>query len=168
MRLPKPWVLVLLGLLLNIVAMLISSTKIEQLDSALSALNDINDENSYAIQRAWSSVDTLERKKENLVLYMSAMPTLNQHTASLVSSQLSPWLIEPPETLSNSNVQLWFDAIEHAQIRHRDDIDQYYLQTLEINEQVTQQQITVSWFKQIALFLQVFGLALILARDLSN
>ncbi|MBM7034871.1 DNA mismatch repair protein [Vibrio ulleungensis] len=168
MRLPKPWVLVLLGLLLNIVAMLISSTKIEQLDSAISALNDINDENSYAIQRAWSSVDTLERKKENLVLYMSTMPTLNQQTASLVSSQLSPWLIEPPETLSNSNVQLWFDAIDHAQSRHRNDIDQYYLQTLEINEQVTQQQITVSWFKQIALFLQVFGLALILARDLSK
>lgn len=168
MRWPKPWVLVLVGLIMNIIAMLISSSQIDKLEETIASLTQQSADNSYAIQRAWSSVDTLERKKEGLTLVMINPLAFDTQVSTVLMTQLSPWLSEPPTTLSKENIQLWLERIEYAQALHREDIDRFYLETLELSELISHQQQSASWFKQIALFLQVLGLALILARDLAR
>ncbi|TDA70622.1 DNA mismatch repair protein, partial [Halomonas marinisediminis] len=47
-------------------------------------------------------------------------------------------------------------------------IDDFYLNNLTINEQLVGLNETIAWYRNISLFLQVFGLALILARDLEG
>ena len=58
--------------------------------------------------------------------------------------------------------------INQAQTNYRDRIDSYYLENLEVTEVMSSLYEKIAWHKSIGLFLQVFGLALILARDLAR
>lgn len=58
--------------------------------------------------------------------------------------------------------------INQAQTNYRNRIDSYYLENLEVTEVMSSLEEKIAWYKSIGLFLQVFGLALILARDLAR
>ncbi len=165
---PKPWILVLLGLVLNVLAMVISSTKLDSLNTEIARINEQKQDNTYSIQLAWSSIDTLERKKEALVLLVSGESGWSVNGAALMLQQLANWVVEPPEQLTQDNVTQWFTQIEQTQGFHRGKIDELYLNNLSLSESAMDREKQANAFKSLALFLQVFGLALILARDLAR
>lgn len=165
---PKPWVLVLIGLLMNVLAMLISSTQIDRLTQHVELKSEQRDSNTYAIQLAWNGIDSLERKKEWLLLHLAQAKKLDVAIAQLIAEQMANWLIEPPNELTLGNGSLWIEKMNQRQQQHREQIDQYYLENLSLTESIASQQYRIVLFKNWALFLQVLGLALILARDLAR
>jgi hypothetical protein len=116
---------------------------------------------------AWNRVETIERKHEVLLISLaqeSIPPQLNK----ALQQQLSGWIDGMPPTLTIDNLADINDKIELSQQRHRDQIDGFYLENLAISEVMAEMDHKISWYKSIGLFLQIFGLALILARDLAR
>ncbi|KAB1458117.1 DNA mismatch repair protein [Vibrio panuliri] len=188
---PPAWLLVLIGLVLNILAILLSSIVLEDLGSQMSDLDEQKQENRYSIQLAWNRVETLERKKELLTLYFSndlrgQAPELNSPLSGQtpsplsgqtplfealereLSRQLSDWVGDELPELQVTHLHQIMSLIEQAQKEQREYIDEVYLQNLTINEGLVSLDKRIAWYRSIGLFLQVFGLALILARDLAR
>lgn len=162
---PPAWLLVLIGLLLNIFAILISSQVIDDLVSQNGSLNEAKDNNLRSIQLAWNRVENLERKKETMVVVLSSAGSSEPALAEL-KVQIETWTGKPVPSISVANLQTLTLLIEQQQDQQRDLIDNYYLENVSLKERMYENDVFVSHYKNIALFLQIFGLALILARDL--
>lgn len=168
---PAAWVLVLTGLVLNILAILLSSIVLDKLSSDKAQLSEQKAENLYSIQLAWNGVETLERKREALLLHLqlASQAPLSKSLDEALRGQLAIWVGDDivahvtPEHLPALMVQ-----INAAQRHQRERIDDFYLQNLSLNERTLQLEERIAFYKNIALFLQIFGLALILARDLAR
>ena len=164
---PPAWFLVLMGLVLNVLAILMSSIVLDDLGSQIASLSEQKQGNVYSIQLAWNSVETLERKREWVLLYI-ASPQAVDEVGHAISSQLRDWISAPIPPLVKHNVMQLMELMADAQRGYRDQIDDFYLQNLTISEQMIVLGDRIAWYRNISLFLQVFGLALILARDLSR
>ncbi|MGF1911343.1 DNA mismatch repair protein [Vibrio kasasachensis] len=176
-RWPPAWMLVLTGLVLNVMAILMSSIVLEKQGSKISVLEEQKQDNLYSIQLTWNRVESLERKKELTLLYLhqrSLTQTSLTQTERLkvidniLTEQLSDWLVSSMPELAVDNIPHIFDLIEKEQLAQRKKIDDFYLGNLSINEQLIRLNESMAWYRNISLFLQVFGLALILARDLEG
>ncbi|MGR5168552.1 DNA mismatch repair protein [Vibrio astriarenae] len=167
---PPPWVLVLIGLVLNILAILVSSVLVESYNQRIGALSAQEAQNQYAIQLDWNGVETLERKREALLLHshLSRSVELPQQTQAALIAQLQLWTALKENDLSLQMLPSAMMAIDNAQQGYRERIDTHYLNNLEIAEQIDALQDKVAHYRNIALFLQIFGLALIIARDLAR
>ncbi|USD67972.1 DNA mismatch repair protein [Vibrio sp. SCSIO 43136] len=165
---PPAWVVVLMGLMLNVVALIITGVQLDQFEHISSELEREKTQHLYAIDRAWERINTLERKRETLVLF-TAMPEEQQaQGADFLKQQLSVWIgtdvaLPSQQTLGELN-----QTIDLEQANQRNQIDDYYLQIIDISEIMKHQQEQYDYYKNLALFFQVFGLALILARDLAR
>lgn len=169
-RFPPPWVLVLIGLILNVLAILMSSIVLDRLSDDIGKLNEAKEQNQYSIQLAWSSVETLERKREAILLHVQTLSP-NQKNYMLreaIQLQLQHWVGKPVPEISTDSLAEIMMLINQAQQELRDKIDDYYLENLSITESTLSLNERIAWYKNIGLFLQVFGLALILARDLAR
>lgn len=167
-RLPPAWALVLTGLILNVLALLMSSIVLDKLSGEISALSEQKDDNIYSIQLAWNSVEVLERKRENLLLHIAKEGEIEPELGQTLQGQLSRWVNQPVADINLANLPQLMMVINQAQQEYRDQIDDIYLQNLSLSEQMSTLNERIAWYKNIALFLQVFGLALILARDLAR
>lgn len=168
---PPAWLLVLNGLVLNILAILMSSVVLEDLGSKMTTLNERKQDNLYSIQLAWNRVETLERKKEFTLLYLQQNNVQDERLKALdveIGQQLADWVAAPIPELVAGNIAQITGLIESAQQTLREQIDDFYLNNLTINEQLVGLNETIAWYRNVSLFLQVFGLALILARDLEG
>lgn len=58
LSLPPAWLLVLVGLVLNILAILMSSIVLEDLGGEVAHLSQQKQDHLYSIQLAWNSVET--------------------------------------------------------------------------------------------------------------
>ncbi|MGF1742020.1 DNA mismatch repair protein [Vibrio profundum] len=169
-KLPPPWSLVLIGLILNIFAILLSSIVLDSLSGTIAELEEKKQENQYSIQLSWNSVETLERKREALLQhihlhgYIKAPNPLNQ----MLAEQLQGWVNQPVPQVHPDNLAIITQLIDQSQQVQRDTIDNYFLENLSLNDQVMALNKDIALYKNIALFLQVFGLALILAKDLAR
>lgn len=172
LKLPPPWMLVLVGLILNVLAILMSSVVLERLGGDVTRYSEQKAENQHSIQLAWSSVETLERKREALLLHIQAAQNqdkaMDKNLSNTLKGQLSVWVSgEVPDFKSEHLPELMM-LINQAQSAHRNKIDDYFLDNLAISEKVTDLEDRIAWYKSVALFLQVLGLALLLARDLAR
>lgn len=169
-KVPPAWSLVLVGLVLNILAIVMSSVVLDRLSAELSTLAEQKDENIYSIQLAWSSVETLERKREAMLLHLSQADDdeIDDALQTVLQGQLSAWLGGSVPQISRENLSPLMMQINQAQEGFRNQIDDYYLNNLTITEVMAALNEKIAWYKNIGLFLQVFGLALILARDLAR
>ncbi|GAM56263.1 hypothetical protein JCM19231_2517 [Vibrio ishigakensis] len=162
---PPAWLLVLVGLLLNILAILISSQVIDGLVSKNGSLSEARDNNLRSIQLAWNRIENLERKKETMVV-MLASESAPTETLDELKSQIETWTGKQVPAISVNNLQTLTLLVEQQQDQQRDFIDNYYLENVTLMESMHENDVFMSHYKNIALFLQIFGLALILARDL--
>ena len=82
--------------------------------------------------------------------------------------QLGVWVSGDVPEITVENLSEIMMMINQAQQSQRTRIDDFYLDNLTLSEllQALEEQMTL--YKNIALFLQIFGLALILARDLAR
>ncbi|WP_260262047.1 DNA mismatch repair protein [Vibrio intestinalis] len=166
---PPAWLLVLIGLVLNVLAILMSSIVLEKLSGSIAMLDENKQENVYSIQLAWNSVETLERKREVLLTHLK-LSEINpsKELDHAMAMQLREWVAEPIPLLNSANVTQLMERIDNAQQIYRDQIDEYYLENLTLSDEMNILNERIAWYRNIALFLQVFGLALILARDLAR
>lgn len=167
LRVPPAWAIVLSGLILNILAIVISSLVIDKLSAKQSNLYEQKSANLYSIQLAWNRVETLERKRETLLLHLNSVRATPQ-LDDLLRGQLSVWVGEKMPSVTIENLPTFMMAINSAQQVQRDKIDDYYLDNLSVSEAMQALEEQMTFYKNIALFLQIFGLALILARDLAR
>ena len=168
LRSPPAWALVLTGLVLNVLALLMSSIVLDKLSGEIGQLSEQKDENIYSIQLAWNSVEMLERKREMLLLHIAHEGEVQQQLQVTLQGQLSQWVNQPIPEISLDNLPQLMMLINQAQQAYRNQIDDFYLENLSISELMTTLNERIAWYKNIGLFLQVFGLALILARDLAR
>lgn len=168
--LPPPWVLVLVGLVLNILAILMSSLVVESFNQQIAALRVLEAQNQYAIQLDWNSVETLERKREALLLHLhlDSQSTLPNAVADALMEQFELWVASTTEQLSLQNLPDVMQLIDDVQREYRESIDSHYLNNVQLTEQIASLEDSVAHYRNIALFLQIFGLALIIARDLTR
>tara|TARA_B100001059_G_scaffold200614_1_gene207501 strand:- start:1950 stop:2237 length:288 start_codon:yes stop_codon:yes gene_type:complete len=82
--------------------------------------------------------------------------------------QLGAWVSGEVPEITVENLSQVMMLINQAQQSQRTRIDDFYLDNLTFSEllQALEEQVTL--YKNIAIFLQIFGLALILARDLAS
>lgn len=164
---PPAWLLVLVGLVLNILAILMSSIVLEDLGGKMALFTERKQDHLYSIQLAWNSVETLERKRESLLLYVS-QPLPVEEVAHAMRMELQRWLNTSPPPLAKHNVMQLMEMIDAGQQEYRNQIDGFYLKNITLTEQMNHLDERIAWYRNISLFLQVFGLALILARDLAR
>ncbi|MDA0149851.1 DNA mismatch repair protein [Vibrio sp. LaRot3] len=166
---PPAWLLVLIGLVLNVLAILMSSIVLEKLSGNIAMLDENKQENIYSIQLVWNSVETLERKREVLLTHLKLSEIRpSQELDHAMAMQLREWVAEPIPLLNTANVTQLMERIDDAQQIYRDQIDEYYLENLTLSDEMNILNERIAWYRNIGLFLQVFGLALILARDLAR
>nr|WP_217702141.1 DNA mismatch repair protein [Vibrio ostreicida] len=167
---PPPWVLVLVGLILNILAIVMSSVVLDRLGAQIMTLSEQKNENTYSIQLVWNRIETLERKREVVLLYVS-LKGENQVANALQTAfqeQMTLWVGSEVPLITSDNLTRIMAQINQLQQRYRDQIDEYYLKNLSLAEAMMTLNEKIAWYKNIGLFLQVFGLTLILARDLAR
>ncbi|MCJ2376982.1 DNA mismatch repair protein [Vibrio sp. ZSDZ34] len=171
MKVPPAWVMVSIGLLLNIMAIVISGQVLDKMMQETSALHDEKGGNLYSIQLAWNQVETIERKREAILTHLQ-LKALTSNSSSDIDqvwvAQLKTWGVDGISHVDVMNVDTLMVAMDKAQQGQRNVIDDLYLKNLTITESITQIDEQMALYKNIALFLQIFGLALILARDLSR
>lgn len=166
-RWPPAWLLVLTGLLLNILAILITSQVLDDLVRQNAALQEQRTNHQRSIELAWNRIENLERKKEALLL-VTSQQNLPEEVVNQLALQLESWTRTPVPDISPQTLDSIALIIEREQQYQRDTIDEYYLQNIGLMEQMLSNDRKLSRYKHIALFLQILGLALILARDLSR
>ncbi|MCK8070640.1 DNA mismatch repair protein [Vibrio sp. 1CM23M] len=170
LRLPPAWAIVLAGLILNIMAIVMSSLVLDKIEAEKAEYNDRKFGNVYSIQLAWNTIETLERKREAILIHLDK-PETGQPTTVLdeaLRGQLRRWVSSEVPNISLSNLPKLMMLINGAQESQRTRIDDYYLDNLTLVELIQRLDEKMAFYKNIALFLQVFGLALILARDLAR
>ena len=172
LRFPPPWMIVLTGLVLNILAIVVSSLVLDNMVVEQAQYRERQQGNVYSIQLAWSTIETLERKRESMLLHMdistSSNSSVKPELEEAMRGQLGAWVSGKVPEITVENLSQIMMLINQAQQSQRTHIDDFYLDNLTLSEllQALEEQMTL--YKNIALFLQIFGLALILARDLAR
>jgi len=172
LRLPPAWAIVLAGLILNVMAIVMSSLVLDKIEAEKAEYNDRRYGNVYSIQLAWNTIETLERKREAILIHLDKLSTEVPQPATVLNEalrgQLRRWVSDEVPTISLDNLPKLMTLINSAQESQRTRIDDYYLDNLTLVELIQRLDEKMAFYKNIALFLQVFGLALILARDLAR
>ena len=172
LRLPPPWMIVLTGLVLNILAIVVSSLVLDKMVVAQAQYRERQQGNVYSIQLAWNTIETLERKRESMLLHMDISTSSNSAVTpeleEAMRGQLGAWVSGKVPEITVENLSQIMMLINQAQQSQRTRIDDFYLDNLTLSERLQALEEQMTLYKNIALFLQIFGLALILARDLAR
>lgn len=172
LRLPPPWMIVLTGLVLNILAIVVSSLVLDKMVVEQAQYRERQQGNVYSIQLAWNTIETLERKRESMLLHMdistSSSSAVTPELEEAMRGQLGAWVSGKVPEITVENLSQIMMLINQAQQSQRTRIDDFYLDNLTLSKllQALEEQMTL--YKNIAPLLQIFGLALILARDVAR
>lgn len=172
LRLPPPWMIVLTGLVLNILAIVVSSLVLDKMVVEQAQYRERQQGNVYSIQLAWNTIETLECKRESMLLHMDISTSSNSAVTpeleEAMRGQLGAWVSGKVPEITVENLSQIMMLINQAQQSQRTRIDDFYLDNLTLSERLQALEEQMTLYKNIALFLQIFGLALILARDLAR
>jgi len=161
------WLVVLIGLVFNISSALVTHFIIEGKDQQLSILSTQAAKNNKEIDLFWIQIEGMERKREALYLLLN-QGALKDNVAKQFSNLLKTYLHQeiPISALHNiSEVDL---KINDYQDDLREKIDKKYFLNLELAELEMVLKKQISRLRNWSIFLQMIGLSLILARDLSR
>ncbi|GLS92669.1 hypothetical protein GCM10007916_37410 [Psychromonas marina] len=158
------WLVVLIGLLFNISAALITHFLIDEKTNQLNSLSMQMNNNEKEISLLWVQIEGVERKRETLYL-LANQGQLNEVIATQFSRLLAYHL---QEQLPLTDIQLVDNKIDAYQEDIRNDIDNKFFLNLELVELEMFLQSEVSRLRNWSIFLQMIGLSLILARDLTR
>ncbi|MEF1339331.1 DNA mismatch repair protein, partial [Vibrio rotiferianus] len=101
-------------------------------------------------------------------LHLAQFELPSEEVSQVLQGHLSAWTGKKVSAINVSQLSNLMSEINQAQSNDRERIDSYYLENLEISEVMSTLEEKIAWYKSIGLFLQIFGLALILARDLAR
>jgi len=158
------WLVVLIGLLFNISAALVTHFLIDGKTNQLNNISMQMDSNDKEISLLWIQIEGIERKRETLYLLRN-QGALDKVIAQQFSRLLALHL---QQTIALDDIALLDQQIDSYQSHIRDEIDNKFFLNLELVELETVLQSDVSSLRNWSIFLQMIGLSLILARDLNR
>ncbi len=173
-RFLAPWVFVMTGIVFNILSAVITHLFIGLNNDAINVIDSEIDNKQILIDSLWQSKTEVERKKEFFILLLLSKSDKPAVTATLYRDY-------PKEILGNyglkefttrmdrdtgSDLDLLLDLSSAAQKSIIESINNSYFETLELQDTKMPLERDNSSLFIIAIFLQVIGLILVLARDL--
>lgn len=166
------WILVATGLLLNIVSALMTNFYIDSATVDANQLVQHQYNNEKLISLTWQQIEGIERKRE-LVLNLVSISELSGAPLPVpvqqeIHDQLAPLHHVTFTELTTGKLTGIMTAFSTEQEQLREKINQLFIDNLALAEKHTQLMAHISGLRNLALFLQIIGLALILARDLSR
>lgn len=165
------WSVVAIGLLMNIVSALMTNFYIEDEVQAANVLTQQQISNDKLIALTWQQVEAIDRKREYLLTLMVISEASNHHISSYLSqfviNDIQSWLGESVVEITKPALPEIMDKLVNLQSSQRDKINQLYIENLSLIESQSDKSKNISMLKSLALFLQIIGLGLVLARDLS-
>ena len=161
------WLVVLTGLLFNISAALITHFIIEGKDRQLNTLSIQVSRNNKEIDLFWTQIEGIERKRETLYLLLNE-GGLDDNIKQQFSILLKNHLQQETPFISLQNINELDRQINDYQGHLREKIDNRYFLNLELAELEMDLKKQISRLRNWSIFLQMIGLSLILARDLSR
>ena len=178
-RLPAPWVFVATGILFNILSAVIThyfiglnNDRIDEIDRGIQS-------KQVLIDSLWQSKTEVERKKEFFILLLSLqqemqanhVELINNHYRDHVSSIASTYNLpgfDEPASIKMHDPELLLQISEAAQKSIIESINNTYFERIELEETKNPIDRDNARLLSIAIFLQVIGLILVLARDLKR
>ncbi|MGF1727133.1 hypothetical protein [Photobacterium nomapromontoriensis] len=165
------WTLVGIGLLLNIISAMMTNFYIDELTRQANSLIQRQQANEKLISLTWQQVETIERKREHILVLLATSEAANTTLPEVIELQLQQdvnnWLHQNLTSIRLDNLPNVMINIDTAQMALRDKINQLYLDNLDLVTDYGAKMKSISRLRNLALFLQIIGLALVLARDLN-
>ena len=173
-RFLAPWVFVLTGIIFNILAAVITHYFIGLNNDAINIIDREIESKEVLIDSLWQSKNEVERKKEFFILLLSSKPDrpevvetiyrdyLKEAMGSYGLKEFTPRM----DRDTGSDLDLLLDLSRAAQKSIIESINNTYFETIELQDTKMPLVRDNSRLFSIAIFLQVIGLILVLARDL--
>lgn len=173
-RFLAPWVFVLTGIIFNILSAVITHYFIGLNNDAINIIDNEIQRKEVLIDSLWQSKNEVERKKEFFILLLSSKPDKSEVVETIYSDYLEEVMdsYELKEFTTRkdrdigSDLGLLLDLSRAAQKSIIESINDTYFETLELQEAKMPLVHDNSRLFSFAIFLQVIGLILVLARDL--
>lgn len=169
-----PWVFVLTGIMFNILSAVITHYFIGLNNDQINLIERDIQQKEVLIDSLWQSKIEVERKKEFFILLLSG----KQANPALIESYYQDYLNEvidthgllefetPKQHPVDTDLKLLLELSSAAQQAIIESINNSYFEALELGEQKVPLEGDNARLFSIAIFLQVVGLILVLARDL--
>lgn len=173
-RLLAPWVFVLTGILFNILSAVITHYFIGLNNDRINLIESEIQNKQVLIDSLWQSKTEIERKKEFFILLLSEKselsPLIESHYRDYLDEVIDTHgLLEfekPKQQPVGTDIGLLLELSGAAQKKTIESINNSYLEALALAEQKMPLEGDNARLFSIAIFLQVTGLILVLARDL--
>ena len=173
-RLLAPWVFVLTGIIFNILSAVITHYFIGLNNERINTIDREIRDRQVLIDSLWQSRIEIERKKEFFILFLSGEPAdrsraekfYRAYLDDLINTQQLDRFRERVDGTTMADLDLLLELSNAAQSAVIDSINNSYLETLDKQEAKMPLERANSRLYSIAIFLQVTGLILVLARDL--
>lgn len=161
------WTIVMIGLVFNISSALVTHLFIEEKNEKLTLLNMEISKNNNEIKLLWAQIEGVEQKRDTLLL-LTQRGEINPRIVTVLSSVFAAYLQQKLTIKELNNIELMMAKINQYQQRIRDQIDLRFVTNLDYIERENKYKKSVSSLRNWSIFLQLIGLSLILARDLSR
>ena len=173
-RFLAPWVFVLTGIIFNILAAVITHYFIGLNNDEINIIDREIQRKEVLIDSLWQSKNEVERKKEFFILLLSSKPDkpdvvetiYRDHLKEVMGSYGLKEFTPRMDRDIGSDLDLLLDLSRAAQKSIIESINNTYFETIELQETKTPLVRDNSRLFSIAIFLQVIGLILVMARDL--
>ena len=163
----KPWILVLIGVIITIIAALINGFIISENNEIIESLESETANIETNIDHLWNNNLSIERKKDSA--YIMALQNPNSelvHNYIIDTLRLagSDKILDDKKNTFNILV----NEVNLYQNEIIDRINNLYGEKITKEEQINQIKKINSKFTHIAFFLQIIGLILVLSKDLAG
>lgn len=173
----QPWVLITIGIMMNIVSAIVTHYFISENNSELHALKQKVSVIESNIESQWQTKNEMERKKEFILLLLNSQESheidleITDYLNQYISSLKRLYLYAETNLIPSDNIidiELTINITKLAQNKVISDINDKYFEKLELEG--TQQPIkdNNAFLYSIAIFMQLIGLILVLSRDLAR
>jgi hypothetical protein len=183
-KLIRPWVLVTVGIVFNIVSALITSQLIDINNGNIQALETRKAALDVSIDSTWQNRQDVERKKEFILLLLQIghsadagaekkvgdEPFIRSHIRTYLQGLVADYQLDGAEWdgAQPLSAKMVVEITDQAKQRLLEDIDDTYFDRILLEKQQLPIKGNNSTLMAIALFLQLIGLILVLARDLKR
>ena len=178
-RLPAPWVFVTTGILFNILSAVITHYFIGLNNDQIIDIDRGIQSKQVLIDSLWQSKTEVERKKEFFILLLAMQNDQQSSHTELIDRYYRDYVLETAKTYnlpgfenklitSMRDPDLLLQLSEAAQTNIIESINSTYFERIELEDEKTPLERANARLFSIAIFLQVIGLILVLARDLKR
>ena len=171
----RPWILVSIGILFNALSALITHYFIGLNDQRLEEVSRQSSQLQTRIDSQWRLKTEIERQQEFLVLMLNQVSLSDspndEHSLSYIRNRINNNLdqLELDWPRIKTDHQLDYTTVEQAsqalKVQLIQSINNTYLEKLELESQQQPIRKQNSLLMTVAIFLQISGLILVLARD---